>query len=55
MDEYRRRYGSDVWHWKKKCSNYPTENFVDWFGEEGDRPSSGELCDECQAKEREAS
>lgn len=43
---YRRREDSDTWHFCRNCSNDPGDGAV--TAEE--RPSSGELCDECQAK-----
>lgn len=53
LTTYRRRKDKDAWHWCTSCSNYPnnpddvTETKV---GKE--RPSSGELCNECRAKEK---
>jgi hypothetical protein len=48
--EYRKRKGSDVWHWCTNCSNWPTSNYEVWCGE--GRPPSGELDNECRAKEQ---
>lgn len=45
--KYRRRRGSDAWHWCRNCSNWPTSGY-----EESDTGSGGEKCDECRAKER---
>ena len=53
MNEYRRRTASDVWHWETDCTNWPTENYVTWHGEDHERPTTGELCDQCKAKERD--
>lgn len=44
---YRRRESADVWHFCRNCSNYPEEDFV--TSEE--RPTSGEFCNECLAKD----
>lgn len=43
----RRLKGSDTWHWCSNCSNWPTASFEEKPG----RPSSGDLCNECKAKE----
>ena len=51
MTTYRRRRGRDIWHWCKNCSNYPTEDYVEETVSTG-RPSSGELDNECLAKEK---
>lgn len=45
----RRRKGSDTWHWCRNCSNYPTSN----YDEKPGRPTSGDLCNECRAKEKD--
>jgi len=45
-NHYRRRKGSDTWHFCSNCSNWPTSNYDTSYT----KPSSGELCDECQAK-----
>lgn len=45
---YRKRKGNDTWHWCSNCSNWPTTDY-DW---RPDKPSWGELCNECQAKEK---
>ena len=52
MVKYRRRENSDAWHWCTNCSHWPTEKFVEIDVPEGQRPSSGELDDECRSKER---
>ena len=50
MPIYRRRKGSDIGHWCRNCSNCPK-----WDYDERDtKPTYGEHCDECIAKEREA-
>ena len=46
---YRRRKGSDAWHWCKNCSNWPTSNYE----ERQTKPTTGELCNECRAKEKD--
>jgi hypothetical protein len=42
---YRRRRGSDTWHFCSNCSNWPTTD----YDISNDRPS-GELCNECRGK-----
>lgn len=48
MPVYKRKKGSDTWHWCQNCSNYPdgTDVNVSYV-----KPGSGELCNECKAKE----
>jgi hypothetical protein len=50
MPTYRRKKDSDTWHWCRNCSNWPTSDYVDEY--KVDRPTSGELCDECKGKEK---
>lgn len=45
----RRRRDSDTWHFCRNCSNDPEEDYLT----REEEPSSGELCNECQAKERQ--
>lgn len=49
MTEYRKRKGKDTWHWCHNCSNWPTSDYDSKNSSE--RPSTGELCNECKAKE----
>lgn len=44
---YRRRKNSDTWHFCRNCSNWPTSDYV----EQQAKPSSGELDNECLAKQ----
>jgi hypothetical protein len=46
---YRKSRGSDTWHFCRNCSLYPTSN----FDESHSKPTSGELCNQCKAKERD--
>lgn len=48
MAQYRRRRGSDTWHWCRNCSNDPKSD----FDTRTERPQ-GDLCNECKSKERE--
>lgn len=48
--EYRKREDSDTWHWCRNCSNWPRlRPYV--VQKRRRRPSSGELCNQCGAKE----
>lgn len=49
MAEYRRKKGSDTWHWCKNCSNWPTSDYEVRYT----KPTTGELDNECKAKERD--
>ncbi len=44
---YRRRNGSDTWHWCSNCGNWPTTN----NDERPTKPGSGDLCNECKRKD----
>lgn len=43
---YRRRKGSDTWHFCTNCNNWPT---VD-YDERSEKPTTGDQCNECKAK-----
>lgn len=47
MTEYRRKKGSDTWHWCKNCSKWPTSDYDVSYT----KPTTGELDNECKAKE----
>lgn len=49
MTEYRRKKGSDTWHWCTNCSNWPTSDYDVRY----DKPTDGEQDNECKSKERE--
>jgi hypothetical protein len=44
--QYRRRKGSDTWHFCSNCSNWPTSDYETSYT----KPTTGELCDQCKAK-----
>jgi uncharacterized protein (DUF433 family) len=44
---YRRREGHDTWHWCRNCSTWPADNYE----ESSSKPITGELCNECRAKQ----
>lgn len=48
MPEYRRKKGSDTWHWCRNCSNWPKWD----YDSQSSKPTSGELDNECKAKEK---
>ena len=49
--EYRKRKGIayDTWHFCTNCTNWPTSNYDVRYA----RPTDGELCDQCKAKEKD--
>jgi hypothetical protein len=47
--QYRKKDGSDTWHWCSNCQHYPTSGYTTHTN---GRPSSGELCNECLGKEK---
>jgi hypothetical protein len=55
MATYRRRIGSDTWHWCRNCSNWPTGRPGVDYEEQHTRPTTGELDNECRAKEQSGS
>jgi len=44
---YRKKKGTDTWHWCKNCGNYPTADYT----ETTTRPSY-DLCNQCKDKEK---
>jgi len=53
MRTYRKRKGSDTWHWCKNCANWPIFDYDEVIIPDRERPTSGELDNECRTKERE--
>lgn len=49
---FRRRLWSDVWHWRTDCRWWPKMPLTYKEREQEKRPTTGELCDECLAKDR---
>ena len=43
---YRRKKGNDTWHFCSNCTNWPTSD----FDEKTTKPTTGEFCNQCQAK-----
>lgn len=50
MPTYKKRQGSDTWHWCKNCHNYPKGAGVT---SRETKPTGGDLCNECKAKTRD--
>jgi len=48
MAIYRRKKGSDTWHFCRNCSNWPTSDYE----ERHMKPQDYELCNECKAKDK---
>ena len=48
MATYRKKKGSDTWHWCRNCSNWPTWD----YDERSTEPTSGEKCNECRSKDK---
>lgn len=46
---YRRRHNSDTWHWCSNCSDWPES---DYSTHSGSKPTSGELCNQCEGKQK---
>ncbi len=46
---YRKKRGSDTWHWCTNCSKWPTSDHE----EQRTKPTTGELCNQCKSKERD--
>lgn len=53
MPTYVRAPSSDTWHWCSNCTNYPSTIAEKVTLPQGQRPSSGELDNQCLSKERE--
>lgn len=48
--EYRRKKGTDLWHWCPDCTGWPDKNYEVRFG----KPTDGILDNECRALEQAA-
>jgi hypothetical protein len=49
---FRQRLTFDTWHWIRACRLWPTSAYRELAAPDGHRPASGELCNQCLAKER---
>ena len=47
MRSWRRKKGSDAWHFCTNCSNWPTNDYE----EVKTKPTSGQFDDECLSKD----
>ncbi len=52
MTEYRKRKGSDTWHWCTNCSQWPTGRAGVDYDVKYQKPTSGELDNQCLAKDK---
>lgn len=54
MPYYRKKRGTDTWHWCKNCTNWPTSDsdYVEEWHDGKERPKSGELDNQCLSKEK---
>lgn len=52
--EYRRRIRGAAWHFEQECSRWPLGTYPAQSGYEARarKPTTGTLCNECQAKAR---
>jgi len=48
MTEYRKKKGSDTWHWCKNCSNWPESN----YDVQHVKPTDDKLDNQCKAKDK---
>ncbi|MBA7486649.1 hypothetical protein ES707_22210 [subsurface metagenome] len=46
-DTYRKKKYSDTWHFCSNCTNWPTSDYDERYT----KPTTGELCNECRAKQ----
>lgn len=53
MTVYRKRTGTNVFHWSKFCPSWPGNSFDQQILKEGTRPTGGKLCPECLKREKE--
>jgi hypothetical protein len=45
--EYRRKKGSDTWHFCTNCTNWPTSDYEVTYT----KPTTGELDNQCRSKQ----
>ena len=45
--EYRKRKGSDTWHWCRNCPKWPTSDYDVTY----EMPTTGKLDKECKSKD----
>lgn len=51
MPEYRKKKGSDTWHWCTNCRDWPTGTAGVDYEVSQTKPSTGELDNECRSKD----
>jgi len=52
MTIYRKKDDKDRWHFCTNCTNWPQDDYDQKELPAGQRPSDGELCDQCLGKEK---
>jgi hypothetical protein len=50
MPYYRKKRGTNIWHWCKNCRAWPKEDYDEEWHISEKRPIGGELCDQCKSK-----
>lgn len=45
---WRKRRGKDTWHFCTNCQNWPRSD----YDERSTKPTTGEFCNECLAKQK---
>jgi len=50
VKEYRRKRGTNTWHWCQNCPDWPTEDYDHWLGT--GRPQDGPLDQVCAQNEK---
>ncbi len=48
MVTYRKKRGSNIWHWCRNCSSWPIKNYIPLDTD----PLTGELCRQCKDKDK---
>lgn len=51
MPYYRKKKGSDTWHWCTNCPDYPKSDYDQEWHSGKERPSGGELDNTCKSME----
>lgn len=54
MTIFRKKIGTDVWHWSKGCPDWIGNGYTEEKLPKGFRPREGDLCPTCLAKEKAA-
>jgi hypothetical protein len=49
---YRKLKDSDAWHFCTNCSNWPTSPGYEVYSGSATKPTTGQFCDQCLAKQK---